>query len=331
MMLYHNPTNIFMSKYAKKEISWYPTLVRVKRRKGKVIQGCDIYISKECTGGGWNLPKSKWYNSHFANEPDDYIKWMSEQQLDNDVYQLVGQTLGCWCEFAQANTCHGQVLIQKTKQFIDNYFIKYRKESRDLSNIFMSTSSKLKMQIIPYRRIKLKTKHPSNPSNTSNKKYNLKINPHNTHNTHNTHNLLKPYNDPTKKIVRWNYNTQQWDTFGDIQLIDNRLTDDAEVHPNTWNKSIDSLHTVKKNTSLTNNGRIDLTEMIIQSHNNNLQQEQNNSTHKENITTHTNPDLTESILVINHIPPITQSAISDLYRNKIKRHIKRHIVETIHL
>src|SRR6185437_9159550 len=40
------------------------TVVRLKRRRGVVIQGCDVYIGRACSRGGWNLPQSKWHNPY---------------------------------------------------------------------------------------------------------------------------------------------------------------------------------------------------------------------------------------------------------------------------
>ena len=37
-------------------------VVRIQRRQGVVIQGCDVYIGRRYTLGGWDLPGSKWAN-----------------------------------------------------------------------------------------------------------------------------------------------------------------------------------------------------------------------------------------------------------------------------
>ena len=39
-----------------------PTVVRIRRRGGQVVQDCDLYIGRRMTMGGWNLPESKWAN-----------------------------------------------------------------------------------------------------------------------------------------------------------------------------------------------------------------------------------------------------------------------------
>lgn len=37
-----------------------PRVVRLRRQNGVVVQDCDLYVGRECTMGGWNLPRSKW-------------------------------------------------------------------------------------------------------------------------------------------------------------------------------------------------------------------------------------------------------------------------------
>ena len=46
--------------------SWGKTcVVHLKRKNGKVIQNCDIYIGRQCNMGGWHLSSSpKPYKNH---------------------------------------------------------------------------------------------------------------------------------------------------------------------------------------------------------------------------------------------------------------------------
>ena len=58
-------------KLTQKQIddSWgKPHVVHLKRKNGKVIQNCDIYIGRQCNMGGWNLNSSKWANPFTVKE-----------------------------------------------------------------------------------------------------------------------------------------------------------------------------------------------------------------------------------------------------------------------
>jgi hypothetical protein len=92
-------------------------VVRLKRRKGKIIQDCDVYIGRKFTMSGWNLHQSKWYNPFTIQDYGSaeaavsryrqYI--LGEQDLLDSLHELDGQVLGCWCK---PMPCHGDVLIQ---------------------------------------------------------------------------------------------------------------------------------------------------------------------------------------------------------------------------
>ena len=100
-----------------------PTVVRIKRSKGQVVQDCDIYIGRRCTMGGWNLPQSKWYNPFSIKEYGDaesvvkkykeYI--LSKPELLKDIKELEGKTLGCWCK---PGVCHGDVLVELYEDYV---------------------------------------------------------------------------------------------------------------------------------------------------------------------------------------------------------------------
>lgn len=82
-----------------------PIVVRLRRSGGKVIQGCDIYIGRKCTMGGWNLPQSKWANPFSVNECGSvqtavarYRNYLAgRSDLLSALGELEGKTLGCWC------------------------------------------------------------------------------------------------------------------------------------------------------------------------------------------------------------------------------------------
>ena len=92
-------------------------VVRLRRRGGRVVQDCDVYIGRECKMGGWQLPASKWANPYTVaacgtaevavERYRQYI--MRNKLLLDDIGELRGKTLGCWCK---PGPCHGDVLVQ---------------------------------------------------------------------------------------------------------------------------------------------------------------------------------------------------------------------------
>lgn len=92
-----------------------PTVVHLRRLKGKVVQDCDVYIGRACNMGGWRLPQSKWYNPYSVKQYgrdgalDRYRKYIeaNENNLLNDLHELAGKRLGCWCK---PSPCHGDIL-----------------------------------------------------------------------------------------------------------------------------------------------------------------------------------------------------------------------------
>jgi hypothetical protein len=90
------------------------SLVHLKRRDGVVVQDCDLYIGRACNMGGWRLPQSKWFNpftvaKHGADAIPLYEQYIRSSPLMNDLEELRGKRLGCWCT---PNPCHGDVLIK---------------------------------------------------------------------------------------------------------------------------------------------------------------------------------------------------------------------------
>lgn len=91
------------------------TVVKLRRSRGVVVQGCDVYIGRECVLGGWNLPHSKWANPFSISRCGtakaavqryrDYIA--TKPELLAEVGELRGKVLGCWCK---PGPCHGDVL-----------------------------------------------------------------------------------------------------------------------------------------------------------------------------------------------------------------------------
>lgn len=112
------------------------TLVCIKRQNGVVVQDCEVYIGRACYRGGWELPQSKWHNPYTVNKYGDkaitlYEEYIRNSPLINNIEELRGKVLGCWCigkqrKCSKTNTveipveipkeipmiCHGQVLIK---------------------------------------------------------------------------------------------------------------------------------------------------------------------------------------------------------------------------
>lgn len=90
-------------------------VVKLKRVKGIVIQDCDVYIGREVNRGGWNLKRSKWanpfpvavYGMKAISMYQDYL--LNHAELMNELPELDGKTLGCWCK---PQPCHGDVIVK---------------------------------------------------------------------------------------------------------------------------------------------------------------------------------------------------------------------------
>jgi hypothetical protein len=93
------------------------TVVHLRRKDGKIVQGCDVYIGRACYKGGWTLPASKWGNPYTTAEYgsiDEVLKLyearvMNTPTLLASLPELKGKVLGCWCK---PKPCHGDVLAR---------------------------------------------------------------------------------------------------------------------------------------------------------------------------------------------------------------------------
>lgn len=92
------------------------SVVHLKRKGGKVVQDCDVYVGRRWTLGGWDLPESKWQNPFKVSEYgrdlalkkyEIYVR--ENDELWNSLEELEGKRLGCWCLPAP---CHGQILLK---------------------------------------------------------------------------------------------------------------------------------------------------------------------------------------------------------------------------
>lgn len=100
-----------------------PRVVRLRRREGRVVQDCDVYIGRACQQGGWDLPASKWANPFSVARYGSVRKvlrkfeeYLAERpDLVAALPELAGQRLGCWCH---PNPCHGDVLVAWFKRHV---------------------------------------------------------------------------------------------------------------------------------------------------------------------------------------------------------------------
>ncbi len=99
------------------------TVVCLKRKNGKIVQDCDIYIGRKINMGGWNLPQSKWANPYKIKDIESIDKCLqlyeeyirSNKILMMSLSELQGKTLGCWCK---PKKCHGDILIKLLKELV---------------------------------------------------------------------------------------------------------------------------------------------------------------------------------------------------------------------
>jgi len=97
-----------------------PKVVRLRRKGGEVVQGCDQYIGRTMSMSGWKLKESLFANPFKVKEHGDraiplyrvYLKKKIAEDPDTWVMAIIdleGKTLGCWCKPAP---CHGDVLME---------------------------------------------------------------------------------------------------------------------------------------------------------------------------------------------------------------------------
>ena len=103
---------------------------RIRRKGGQIVQGCDVYIGRQQTQGGWNLSGSKWQNPFKISKDSDvtsvcaqYYNYVKDGPLMNEIEELRGKVLGCWCDIVENHArtleqrlakpqCHGEVLLR---------------------------------------------------------------------------------------------------------------------------------------------------------------------------------------------------------------------------
>lgn len=96
-------------------------VVRLRRRGGQVVQGCDVYIGRRWTAGGWDLPQSEWANPYAVRQVGSAAKAVQLYEHEHlarrpdlvaKVGRLKGLVLGCWCKNGPGDPCHGDVLAR---------------------------------------------------------------------------------------------------------------------------------------------------------------------------------------------------------------------------
>lgn len=301
-----------MSKFTQKEFLWYPTLVRIKRSKKEIQQACDLYISKKCVTRGWNLRESKWYNPECPNDTEEYTEYLeSNKDLLDDLYELVGQELGCWCSGKKGKSCHGTILIEKVKPLIDEYLSEFRKQERSLESSHKTHKTQkdkkdklqaVTLDVIPYKRIKLCKKNSQSFSNDK-RVYKLKI-------------VEKKTTPPTilEDTIVWNKETKSWDLPQDVKLGEDMCVP-REIGIISWFGGEKWI--IPKGTKLTGDGRIDarsLFNMLPHTNNN-----ENLNNEAKGIPDLTNKEVVKRYLhTVDKLPKITKSAITDLRLTKRK-------------
>lgn len=123
------------------------TVVKIARKSGKIDVDCDVYIGRRCTMGGWNLKESKWHNPFKVDEKntidkvlEDFLFYMKSsgrfggRNLMEDLPELKGKVLGCWCKKKGNEPCHGDVLVNLLNEQIRDERKKIREMKRKIED-----------------------------------------------------------------------------------------------------------------------------------------------------------------------------------------------------
>lgn len=115
--------------YDKDKLILLAGVVRLRRKEGEVVQDCTTYIGRKLTMGGWKLKDSKWGNPFKVGKDGTleevvtkYYNYIKNSNLVNDIKELRGETLGCFCDIVEKDRgfytritepkCHGEVLLR---------------------------------------------------------------------------------------------------------------------------------------------------------------------------------------------------------------------------
>jgi hypothetical protein len=104
------------------------TIVNLQMVKG-VRPRYDIYIGRELNYPKATFPLSKWHNPYPYKKYGDRCIDLYEEDIRGrpdlleDLDELVGKTLGCWCR-GRYGVCHGQVLLKLlNEKYPDSVFV----------------------------------------------------------------------------------------------------------------------------------------------------------------------------------------------------------------
>lgn len=105
-----------------------PVVVRIRMSGGVVVQGCDVYIGRRQSQGGWSLQDSIWLNKFEVKiygrdnalrlYEEDLRKRIADYPQEWYMYfiRLVSAgwplQLGCWCKDKPDIPCHGDIIVK---------------------------------------------------------------------------------------------------------------------------------------------------------------------------------------------------------------------------
>lgn len=100
-----------------------PRVVRLQKKDGIVVQGCDLYIGRRIDNTAWSLPASKWRNPFRVTNKDALPAILAKYRqhilktpgVVAQLRELSGKTLGCWCK---PGLCHGDVLVDLFRRYV---------------------------------------------------------------------------------------------------------------------------------------------------------------------------------------------------------------------
>ena len=91
-------------------------VINLKGRKPQVVPEGAVYIGRRMKRGGWDLPESKWHSPFHIDKGltrdeaiDKYREYLFSSGLIDDIDELRGKTLACWCAPLR---CHGDLLVE---------------------------------------------------------------------------------------------------------------------------------------------------------------------------------------------------------------------------
>ena len=97
------------------------SLVHLTQSKGRVCQGCDVYVGPKVNNSEWISLQSLWSNPFDSHDitpmwhNEMYSRYIDHTPyLRNSLRKLFGKCLGCLC--SDHENCHGHILVKKSKR-----------------------------------------------------------------------------------------------------------------------------------------------------------------------------------------------------------------------